>query len=145
MDFISWLVIGALLMLGEFGFGTTYLLSTGLACIYPSIASYASASTNTQLLAFAVGGAIHALIATILRKRPRAQPTEKPGADIGGSVDIIEWIDESTARVNYRGTEWFAEKLNDSLPSSSHGRIVQVQYGRLIIATEAEPETNTQG
>jgi membrane protein implicated in regulation of membrane protease activity len=144
MDFISWLVFGALFILAEFGFGNAYLFSTGLACIYPSIASFTGAPTGTQLLVFGIGSVIHALVVKILRKRPASGTTENLQADVGARVDIIEWIDESSARVSYRGTEWFAEKMNDAMPCSAHATIVKLQYGRLIIATEAEPETNTQ-
>jgi membrane protein implicated in regulation of membrane protease activity len=68
MDFISWLVIGVLFMLAEFGVGSFYLLAIGLACIYPSITAYTGAPTGTQLAAAGLGAMVHALIVLILRK-----------------------------------------------------------------------------
>ncbi|HEY0665510.1 MAG TPA: NfeD family protein [Gallionella sp.] len=134
MDFISWLVVGALFMLAEFGAGSFYLLATGLACIYPSIAAYAGATTGTQLAAVGLGALVHALIVLAVRKLSPSAAAEIP-SDIGQRVEIIEWLDECSARVMYRGKEWEADKVKSEMPDASHGIIQSVHGSRLIIST----------
>lgn len=136
MDFISWSVFGVLLMLAEFGVGKFYLLAIGLAFLYPAIAAFANASIVIQLGSLMLGGSVHLLIRKQLFKRAPSPQTVNEDALEGQLVDVIEWIDESTARVKYRDEEWQAEKVDDSMPCSSQGTILKVQYGRLIIATE---------
>ena len=136
MNFISWLVFGVLVMCGEIATGSFYLLGIGLAFIYPAIGDLVSASTGTQLAALVLGSSAHALVVMILRKRkPSAAPITAP-ASIGERVEVIEWFDESCARVKHRGEEWEAEKLRAEMPNASHGVIESLQGSRLIISTE---------
>ena len=136
MGFISWLVVGALFMLGEFGAGKFYLLAIGLACIYPAIAAYTGASVGMQLLAIALGSVAHVLVVMLVRRvRGPATISEVP-TDVGQRVEVIEWLDEGTARVTYQGKEWLADKAMGEMPDANHGIIRAVQYGRLIISTE---------
>jgi hypothetical protein len=51
-------------------------------------------------------------------------------------VEVIEWMDEGSARVSYRGNEWEADKAIAEMPDASHGTIKSVQGSRLIITTE---------
>jgi membrane protein implicated in regulation of membrane protease activity len=137
MDFISWLVVGVLFMLAEIATGTRRLLIIGLACIYPSVASFMHAPFISQLAVFALGGAIHLLVLRLLRKHaPPIKDTVKRESDIGQRVEIIEWLDETTARVIYRGQEWQADKARGEMPDTASGIIVSVQGSRLIISTE---------
>jgi len=136
MDFISWLVVGALFMLAEFGIGKFYLLAIGLACAYPAIAAYTGASIGTQLVAVVLGAMAHSLVVKIIHKlRPSKSPSDEP-TDVGQRVEVIEWLDEGAARVMYRGKEWPADKAEAEMPDADHGIIKAVQYGRLIISTE---------
>jgi membrane protein implicated in regulation of membrane protease activity len=136
MNFISWLVFGILFMFGEFATGTFYLLAIGLAFIYPAIAAYVGASTAMQIAALGSGAIVHALIVLILRKlKPSGSPVIIP-PDVGQRVEVIEWIDESSARVSYRGQVWEADKARDEMPDAAHGIIKSVQGSRLIITTE---------
>jgi membrane protein implicated in regulation of membrane protease activity len=136
MNFISWLVFGVLFMCGEIASGSFYLLAIGLAFIYPAIGDLVGASSGAQLAALGLGAVAHVLVVLALRKRkpsvaPKAAPT-----DIGERVDVIEWFDESSARVKLRGEEWEADKLRAEMPNAPHGIIESVQGSRLIISTE---------
>jgi len=136
MNFILWTVFGILLMLIELATGTLYLLAIGLALIYPAIASFTGASTNIQMIALGSGTLIHVLIVFILHKlRPSNRNSDVP-TDVGQRVEVIEWLDEGTARVMYHGKEWPADKAEIEMPDADHGIIKIVQYGRLIITTE---------
>lgn len=139
MDFISWLVVGALFMLAEFGIGSFYLLALGLACAYPAYASYSGASTVTQIAALSLGFAAHALVVRFIRKRKPATPAAETPDDAGQRVEVLEWFDEGSARVMYHGKEWLADKAEAEMPDADHGIIKSVQYGRLVITTEQPP------
>ncbi|MBK9160038.1 MAG: NfeD family protein [Nitrosomonadales bacterium] len=136
MDFISWSVFGILFILAESALGSRYLLAVGLAFFYPALADLAGASGSMQLAAFCVGTVVHVLIVMVLRKGRSPAKVEIEDADKGQRVEVIEWLDESTARVKHRGGEWLAEKVDDGMPSASHGTILKAQYGRLLISTE---------
>jgi membrane protein implicated in regulation of membrane protease activity len=136
MGYISWLVVGALFMLAEFGVGKFYLLAIGLACIYPAIAVYTGASIGTQLAAVSLGAMAHVLAVMIICKLRPSIPTSEIPTDVGQRVEVIEWLDEGAARVMYRGKEWPADKAAGEMPEADHGIIQAVQYGRLIISTK---------
>ncbi len=133
MDFISWSVFGLLFVLAESATGTSYLMAIGLAFIYPAIADYLHASENTQYAALTIGVLIHLLMVKVRGKSGKTA-SDAP-SDIGQRVEVIEWIDEGTARVNYRGREWMADKAANEMPDADYGIIKSVQYGRLIITT----------
>jgi len=136
MASITWLVVGALFMLAEFGVGKFYLIAIGLACAYPAIAAYIGTSIGTQLAALILGALAHTLVVKGIRKlRPSKSPSNEP-TDVGQRVEVIEWLDEGAARVMYRGKEWPADKAEGEMPDADHGIIQSVQYGRLIISTE---------
>jgi len=136
MNFILWIVFGILLMLIELATGTFYLLAIGSAFIYPTIASYNGETTNIQIAALGSGILIHVLIVFILKKLRTSNRDSDIPTDVGQTVEVIEWLDEGTARVMYRGKEWPADKAEIEMPDADHGIIKVVQYGRLIITTE---------
>ena len=136
MTFVTWLVFGVIFMFSEFATGTFYLLATGLAFIYPAIAAYAGASTGMQITVLVAGTLVHSLLVMIVRKfRTPGTPADIP-AEVGQRVEVIEWLDECSARVIHRGVEWEADKERAEMPDASFGIIKSVQGSRLIITTE---------
>ena len=136
MNFITWLVFGVLIMCGEIATGGYYLLAIGLAFIYPAVGDLVGASTGTQIAALVLGSLVHAeFVMLLLQSKPAAAPAMAP-PDIGERVEVIEWFDESSARVKHRGEEWEADKLRAEMPNASHGIIESIQGSRLIISTE---------
>ncbi|HEX5364234.1 MAG TPA: NfeD family protein [Gallionella sp.] len=135
MSFMSWLVIGVLFMLGEIGTGNFYLLSIGLAFIYPAIAAYFDAPTATQLTALGLGVMAHAMAVLILHQIRPSKSAANASADIGQRVEVIEWLDECSARVSYRDREWQADKVYAEMPDAAYGIIKAVQGNRLTIST----------
>lgn len=142
MTFISWLVFGVLFISGEIATGSFYLLAIGLAFVYPAIAAYIDASTVMQIAVLGLGTAVHVLIVMLLRKRRPSGTSYNVPDDVGQRVEIIEWVDESSARVSYRGRIWEADKVRAEMPDASHGIIKSVQGSRLIITTEQSAPEN---
>ena len=136
MTFISWSVFGILLMLAEISSGSLYLLAIGLAFIYPAIADYQGVPMDTQLAVLGSGILAHALIVLIFHKLRPARPKSKIPTDVGERVEVIEWLDECTARVSYRGQEFQADKVRSEMPDAEHGIIKSAHGSRFIISTE---------
>ncbi len=137
MDFISWLVVGVLFMLAEIGSGAFYLVAIGLACIYPAYYSFHSAPVSTQLTALTIGALIHGAIVMLLRRnRSKGKSSGKMPSDIGQRVKVIEWMDECTAIVEYRGRQWQADKVDARMPDAEYGIIDSMHGSRIVISTE---------
>jgi membrane protein implicated in regulation of membrane protease activity len=137
MDFISWSVFGILCLLAEFAVGSFYLFAIGLAFLYPAIADYQGASGAMQIAVLSVGCVVHALIVMLLRRNRPATTTEQRPSDIGQRVEVLEWMDESSARVSYLGRLWEADKLRAEMPDAKVG-IIHAMQGSRIITTGAE-------
>jgi membrane protein implicated in regulation of membrane protease activity len=135
LTFLSWLVFGVIFIFSEFATGTYYLLAIGLAFVYPSVAAYVGASSGMQMIVLGAGALVHALIVMMVRKRIASATPSDSSDDIGQRVEVIEWIDESSARVRYRGVEWDADKVRAEMPNSSFGTIQSIQGTHLIIST----------
>jgi len=136
MDMVSWLVYGVLCMLAEFLYGSMYLFAIGLAFAYPAIAQFNGADSNTQLAALAAGAAVHSLLVFFIRKNKKGAGEKPARPEVGERVDVIEWLDECSARVTCKGREWQADKIDSRMPDAMHGTIHSVQGSRLIITTE---------
>ena len=143
MDFISWTVFAILCMLAEFTSGSFYLLAIGIAMFYPAVADVLGAPMNVQVGLLVGGSIVHILIVIMLRKRKGAGPSTVAPVGMGERVDVIEWLDECSARVTYRGEEWGADKVDAEMPDADHGTIESVRGSRLIISTREEPAENT--
>lgn len=139
MDFISWSVFGVLCVLAEFAIGSFYLSAIGIAFLYPAIADYMGASAGVQIAVLLAGAIVHAGIVMLIRKRKPATPDQRHPSDIGQRVEVLEWVDESSARVSYLGREWEADKLRSEMPDAAHG-IIHAMHGSRIIITTAAPE-----
>jgi membrane protein implicated in regulation of membrane protease activity len=136
MDMVSWLVYGVLCMLAEFLYGSMYLFAIGLAFAYPAIAQYNDASSSVQLAALTTGAAVHALMVFFIRKGRKGSSERPVRPEVGERVDVIEWLDECSARVRCKGREWQADKFDSRMPDAVHGTIHSVQGSRLVITTD---------
>ncbi|MDD5471346.1 MAG: hypothetical protein PHP05_05455 [Sideroxydans sp.] len=140
MGLVSWLVYGVLCMLAEFLYGSMYLFAIGLAFAYPALAEYNGADLNMQLAALGAGVVIHSLIVYGIRSLKGSGAPAKAPAEVGDKVEVIEWLDECSARVTYRGQEWQADKFDSRMPDAMQGTIHSVQGSRLVITTEPAAE-----
>lgn len=136
MGLVSWLVYGVLCMLAEFLYGSMYLFAIGLAFAYPALAEYNGADLNMQLAALGAGAIAHSLVVFFIRKSRKGTSGKPARPEVGERVDVIEWLDECSARVTCRGKEWQADKFDSRMPDAMHGTIHSVQGSRLVITTE---------
>lgn len=137
MGVLSWLVYGVLCILAEFISAKGYLIAIGLAFMYPAAAEYLGATLAQQWGILAVGALLHSGILFMFRRGRKSGGASGPKVNIGDRVEVIEWLDECSARVRYRGEEWQADKVIDRMPDAPSGTIREVKGTRLVIATES--------
>jgi len=136
MGFVSWLVYAVLCFFAEFISGRGYLIAISLACLYPAGADYFGAPLSQQLQIFGMGALVHVGVLFLIRRNRRSgNQISGTRVNIGDTVKVIEWLDECSARVQYRGEEWQADKADDRMPDAPTARIMAVQGPRLVIAT----------
>lgn len=142
MGVVSWLVYGVLCFFAEFISGRGYLIAIGLACLYPAAADYFGATLTQQLQILLAGSLVHSgLLFLIRRSREGNSKAAGPQVDIGERVEVIEWLDECSARVRYRGEEWQADKAYARMPDAPEGTIQAVNGTRLVITTGSSEQS----
>jgi membrane protein implicated in regulation of membrane protease activity len=132
-SYAVWWVLAATLVGTELFTNTFYLLAIGVAFALCGVAAWLGASVPAQLL---IGGvcAVAATIVTHQWRKSRALPSPQPALDVGQEVQVLDWHDNGTARVNYRGTQWDAEVATPSAARAATMYIVDTRGSTLVIA-----------
>ena len=133
--YVIWWIMAAVLVGVELATGTFYLLAVGAAFAIGGLAAYAGMEAWVQFaaaIAFSIAGIG---LAHRWRQR-RAQPPPMPGLDVGQTVRVIEWRDNGTARVHYRGSQWDAELASADTPRAET-MMIQDMRGSVLVLTEA--------
>lgn len=133
-SYIVWWITGAILVGVELATGTFYLLAIGAAFGIGGLAAWLGVDTWVQFAIASVASVIGIFIAHRFRRRV-SEPPVMPGLDIGQTVKVIEWRDDGTARVHYRGTQWDAE------PATPHTArletmIIKATRGSVLVLAE---------
>ena len=131
-DYWTWWILAALLVGAELLTGTFYLLAVGFAFAVGGVAALLGVGLPLQLV---VAGVV-AVAATIVAHKWRGQrvPPPTPSLDLGQTVRVLDWKDDGSARVNYRGTQWNAELAEPGASRAETMYIVGTRGSTLIIA-----------
>jgi membrane protein implicated in regulation of membrane protease activity len=128
-----WWALAVILVGAELMTGTFYLLAVGIAFVVGGLAAWLGASLPVQLI---IGGVL-SIAGTMAahRWRLRQAPLPPPASlDLGQSVRILEWKDDGSARVNYRGTQWDAELASPGVARAETMYIVGTRGSTLLLA-----------
>lgn len=130
-DYWLWWILAAVTIAVELMLGTFYLLAVGVAFVIGGVAAILGATLPVQL---AVAGLL-AVVLTMLahRWRLRRAVPPNPSLDVGQSVRVLDWKDDGSARVSYRGTQWDAE-LAPGVARAETMYIVDTRGSTLVIA-----------
>jgi membrane protein implicated in regulation of membrane protease activity len=133
-SYVIWWIMAAVLVGVELATGTFYLLAVGAAFAIGGFAAYAGAESWVQ---FAVASAFTVVgISVAHRWRQRtAQAPPMQGLDVGQTVRVIEWRDDGTARVHYRGSYWDAELATPDTPRAETMQIQTLRGSTLVLTT----------
>jgi membrane protein implicated in regulation of membrane protease activity len=131
-DYWTWWILAALLVGAELLTGTFYLLAVGFAFAVGGLAAVLGVSLPLQMI---VAGVL-AVVATMGAHRWRGErvPPPTPSLDLGQSVRVLDWKDDGTARVDYRGTQWNAELAEAGASRAETMYIVGTRGSTLLIA-----------
>lgn len=140
-NWIFWLALAAIVVMGEMFLGTFYLLmiAVGLAC--GAIAALLGLSLEWQIV---IAGATGALATFALRRRrggrdvtPAAAADPNVNLDVGQVVMVEQWLTvqgASTARVMYRGAMWDVDLLAGEMASPGRHVIREVRGNRFLVS-----------
>ena len=126
-------MLAAVLVGAELFTGTFYLLAVGAAFALGGIAAWLGASCRSSCSSAACWRWPGPSLAHQWRKR-HAMPAPQAGLDVGQEVQVLDWHDDGTARVNYRGTQWDAELAAPDAPRAETMYIVDMRGSTLVIA-----------
>ena len=131
-DYWTWWILAGLLVGAELLTGTFYLLAVGFAFAVGGIAAILGVALPLQLV---VAGIV-AVGATMVAHKWRGKrvPPPTPSFDLGQSVRVVDWNDDGSARVSYRGTQWNAELAEPGASRAETMYIVGTRGSTLLIA-----------
>jgi membrane protein implicated in regulation of membrane protease activity len=134
--YVVWWIVAAVLVGVELATGTFYLLAVGAAFAIGGLAAYAGLEVWAQ---FAIASVISLIgISAANRWRQRlSQPPQMRSFDVGQTVRVLEWRDNGTARVQYRGSQWDAELASPEIPRGET-MMIQDMRGSVLVLTEAQ-------
>ncbi len=132
-----WWALAVILVGAELMTGTFYLLAVGVAFAVGGLAALFGASLPVQLIVAGVLSVAGTIAAHRWRLRNVVPP--EPSLDLGQSVRILEWMDDGSARVKYRGTQWDAELSAPGVARAETMYIVGTRGSTLVIADERRP------
>jgi len=128
-----WLIAGLVLCGAEMLVGTFYLLVLGAACLAAAGCAWLGLVVGWQCLAFAVVAVIGGLVVRHLRGQQNDESDAIQNLDVGHSVRVQEWLEDGTALVQYRGTQWTAVAENGQQTVPGVYRIARVEGSRLVL------------
>lgn len=132
-SYIIWWIMAAVLVGVELATGTFYLLAVGAAFVVGGLAAWVGFEGWVQFAVASIASVVGVSAAHRWRKS-RTQPPPMPGLDIGQAVKVIEWRDNGTARVQYRGSYWDAELATPQTPRQESMVIEAMRGSVLVIA-----------
>jgi membrane protein implicated in regulation of membrane protease activity len=134
---VTWWVVSAVLVGAELLSGTFYLLAIAIAFAAGGVCAWLGLPFAMQILVAAAVG----IVAVALLRRWKAQksrPKLPASLDVGQAVQVAQWRDDGTARVNYRGAQWDAELENTQVPRQTTLYIAAVR-GSVLVLSDRRP------
>ena len=131
-----WWLAAEVLVIAEMLSGTFYLLAVAFGLATAGLAAYLGVAWFGQAAIAAVLCSVSvAMIYLWRQKQPKPTGQANMAYDIGQSVQVVRWLDERHARVNYRGAEWDAALSDKAVADAAkrEWRIKEIVGSRLII------------
>lgn len=128
-----WFILASVLIALEIFTGTFYLLVFGAAAGAAGFTAMYDYPLAAQLVVAAVFGVIGL---AWLRRRPKIERPADDVLDIGQAVEVSAWLDNNTARVRYRGTEWDARLMEGETAQPTHCIIREIRGNTLILSAK---------
>ena len=135
---IWWLLAGAAVAL-ELVTGTFYLLMLAVGMVAGALAAHLGLSVMAQIVVAAVigGGAV---VAWHWKRRKNPKPAGANAnrdvqMDIGETVHVVQWNDDATASVKYRGAQWTVVLAgHHAAPEPGFFKVKELDGNRLVVS-----------
>lgn len=132
-----WWIAAAILVGVEMMTGTFFLLIVALACVAGGLVAYIGFDASWQWGVAAVIEVIGTAAVVLWKKKFATQPRLSNNLDVGQQVSVLEWRDNDTARVSYRGTQWDAVLDSPATPKREHMVIMGMRGAQLVLGPAA--------
>ena len=132
-----WWIAAAVLVGVEMMTGTFYLLVVALACVAGGLVAYTGFDPGWQWGVAAVIEVIGTAAVVLWKKKFATQPRLSNNLDVGQRVSVLEWRDNDTARVSYRGTQWDAVLDSPATPKREYMVIMGMRGAQLVLGPAA--------
>ncbi|MCC6196501.1 MAG: NfeD family protein [Burkholderiales bacterium] len=127
-----WWVLAGVLVGAELVTGTFYLLAVAVAFAVGGVAAFLGVVVPLQLVTAGIVAVVAIMVAHRWRQN-RAVP-QQPPLDLGQAVKVLDWKDDHSARVAYRGSQWDAELAAPDASRAETMYIVGTRGSVLLIA-----------
>ena len=131
-----WIAAGVAVAL-ELATGTFYLLMMALGLAAAALAAHLGLALSAQVIAAAlVGGGATAVWHWRRFRQPQSAPSRENhdvNLDIGERVNVGAWVEDGTARVQYRGSAWTVRIAPGAPLTSGEHRVVAVEGNWLVL------------
>lgn len=112
---------------------TFYLLAVAIGIAAGGVADLLGLSISWSLtIAALVSIMLFILVRNWKKKLPKTDSAQH-SLDIGQVVSILEWRDNRHARIQYRGTQWNAELINDETATAGETYEIAGQKGNIFL------------
>jgi membrane protein implicated in regulation of membrane protease activity len=132
-----WWIAAAILVGVEMMTGTFYLLVVALACVAGGLIASMGYDIGWQWGAAAVVEVLGTLAINRWKRTHQTKPKLSNNLDIGAKVSVLQWNEDGTARVAYRGTQWDAVLESAATPRREHMVIVDMRGALLVLGPVA--------
>ncbi len=132
-----WWIAAAILVGVEMMTGTFYLLVVALACVAGGAIAVMGYDISWQWGAAALVEVLGTLAINRWKRTHASSPKLSNNLDIGGKVSVLQWNEDGTARVAYRGTQWDAVLESPATPRREHMVIVDMRGALLVLGPVA--------
>lgn len=135
--YIYWFLLALVLLGLEMATGTFYLLVVSLAMTIGGGAALLGLGLPTQLVLAALSGVVGIFV---LRrwKGGHAGDAASQSFDTGQPVRVLNWREDGTVRVFYRGAEWDAVTEGDDIKRDGKFFIKEIR-GSILVLTHQKP------
>jgi membrane protein implicated in regulation of membrane protease activity len=139
---LFWFVLAFVLVVVELMTGTFYVLMIAIAFAAGGATAWLGGAVWAQFLAASLVGAL----ATLVLRRSRVGKASRhadhatdaeQNLDIGQAVAVVQWTEEGTTRVQYRGTQWDAVLAEGEPRDAARYYIRAVHGARLTLASQS--------
>ena len=135
-----WLIFALLLAVLEIFTTTFYLLAIAIGFLAGAAAAALQLNLPTQIGLSAIVALITAGLIRQWKTRHVQADSAADADDIGQRVSIESWLDETQARVHYRGSHWDATLAPQASRSDAEIWYITARHGARLEITSQKPE-----